>query len=401
MRLSISWFRATEHSPNPSAGYRRNRNRLATAKKKGRCGGCGAVLKSHYDVRPRLVRDLSCGNQQVFLEVPICRMLCLWCGVKTEELEWLADIPRYTRRFGLFVGHRCRESNVDAVAEELGLDWETVKNLDKLYMNEQLRLAGSAEPTVIGIDEIAVGKRHKYQIVVSDLLARRPIWFGGTDRSEASLDAFFTWLGPEKSSRIRLAVMDMWKAFRKSTLKPGNAPQARIVYDKFHIIGHLGKAIDLVRKSEYKRVAGDDRRYIKGKKYTLLARWNNLNEDGQKALRELFRVNRRLNTAYLLKESFGQLWSYVHPGWARRFFDRWRESLCGQGLPPFEKFAKLVEAHWDGIEAYCHADNKVALGFVEGLNNRIRAIQRQAYGFHDPEYFRLKILTCMLPKLPI
>ena len=321
--------------------------------------------------------------------------------MKTEELDWLANLPRYTRRFGFFVGNRCRESNVDAVAEELGLDWEPVKNLEKLYMAEQLRIAGSPEPTVIGLDEIAVGKRHKYRIVVSDLLARRPICFGGKDRSEASLDAFFTWLGPEKSSRIRLAVMDMWKAFRKSTLKPGHAPQARIIYYKFHIIGHLGKAMDLVRKREYKRVAGDDRRYIKGKKYTLLTRWCNLNENGKEALRELFRINRRLNTAYLLKESFGQLWHYVHPGWARRFFDRWRESLCDQGLPSFEKFAMLVEAHWDGIEAYCHADNKVAFGFVEGLNNHIRAIQRQAYGFHDQEYFLLKILTCMLPKLPI
>ena len=99
-------------------------------------------------------------------------------------------------------------SHVDTAIEELGLDWETVKILDKLFINEQSCLAGSAEPTVIG-------KRHKYRIVVSNLPARRPIWFGGTDHSEARFDAFFTWLGPEKSCRIRLALMDIWKAFRK------------------------------------------------------------------------------------------------------------------------------------------------------------------------------------------
>jgi transposase len=140
--------------------------------------------------------------------------------------------------------------------------------------------------------------------VVSDLELRRPIWFGGTDRSEASLNEFFRWLGPEKSGRIRLDVMDMWKAFRNSTLQPGHAPQAMIVYDKFHILRHLGTAMDVVRKQEYARLVGDVRRYIKGKKYLLLSRWHNLSKAKQQTLKELFRVNQRLCKAYLLKESF-------------------------------------------------------------------------------------------------
>jgi transposase len=93
------------------------------------------------------------------------------------------------------------------------------------------------------------------------------------------------------------------------------------------------------------------------------------------------------------------LWSYETAGWARRFFDQWCDSLKWQRLKPFEKFAAMVDAHWDGIVSYCHVDNKVSLGFVEGLNNKIRAIQRRAYGYRDEEYFRLKILTCMLEKL--
>jgi transposase len=319
--------------------------------------------------------------------------------VKTERLDWLAGNPFCTARFARHVGRRCRASPLSEVADELGLDWHTVKELDKEYMREQLTVAGLPSPRVIGIDEIAIAPRHRYRIVVSDLELRRPIWFGGEDRSEASLNAFYAWLGPEKSGRIRLAVMDMWKAFRASTLKPGHAPQAAIVYDKFHILRHLGEAMDRVRKREYHRLTGDDRRYVKGKKFVLLSRWDNLRADQQHHLAELFRVNRRLCKAYLLKESFGQLWDYQRAGWARRFFDRWRDALKWQRLPSFEKFARLVEDHWDGIEAYCHVENKVALGFVEGLNNRIRALQRRAYGYHDEDYFRLKILTCMLPKL--
>ena len=291
------------------------------------------------------------------------RLVCSRChGVKTERLDWLAETPAYTARLAKHIGRRCRSSPVDDVADEFDLHWHTVKDLDKLYMAEQLRIAGPPSPRVIGIDEIAIAAGHQYRIVVSDLERRQPIWFGGTDRSEASLDRFYAWLGPEKAGQIRLAVMDMWTAFRTSTLKPGHAPQAEIVYDKFHIVKHLGEAMDRVRKREYGRLVGVDRRYIKGKKFVLLSRWDNLSREKRDALDELFRVNTRLYRAYLLKESFGQLWRYRQPFAARRFFERWRASLRWQKLPSFEKFAALIESHWDGIEAYCHRDNKVALG---------------------------------------
>jgi transposase len=319
--------------------------------------------------------------------------------VKRERLDWLAENPRFTRRFAMRVGRSCRGETVADVAEDFHLDWHTVKDLDKEYMKEQLERAGPPSPRVIGIDEISIGKGHQYRIVVSDLLRGRAIWFGGQDRSEASMDEFYHWLGPEKSGKIRLAVMDMWKAFRNSTLKPGNAPQAAILYDKFHILKHLGETMDKVRKQEYAGMTGEGRRFIKGQKYALLSHWGNLTTDGKEALRLLFHANTRLNKAYLLKESFGQLWDYRSPAWARKFFDQWCYALRWQRLKPFQKFARLVESHWDGIEAYCHVENKVPLGFVEGLNNKIRVIQRKAYGFRDEEYLRLKILTCMLPKL--
>ena len=228
--------------------------------------------------------------------------------MKRERLDWLADNPLYTRRFAFYVGRRCRESTVQAIAEELHLEWHTVKELDKQYMREQLRRAGCPAPRVIGIDEIAVGWGQRYRIVVSDLERGRPIWFGGKDRSEASLDEFYAWLGPKKCRKIRLAVMDMWKAFRNSTLKEGHAPQAQIIYDKFHIMKHLGVAMDEVRRREYARLSGQRRRFIKGQRYHLLSRWENLTVEGKQALKRLFRANRRLNKAYLLKESFGQLW---------------------------------------------------------------------------------------------
>ena len=337
---------------------------------------------------------------RVYLDVEIRRVACKGCGqVKQERLGWLADQPFYTQRFAFFVGRRCRAMTITDVAQETRLDWTTIKALEQQYMREQLRRLGTPAPTVVGVDEISIRTGHTYRIVVSDLVRRRPIWFGGTDRSEASMDAFYEWLGPKKSHRIRLAVMDRWKPFRTSTLTPEHAPQAAILFDKFPILCHLGDALDTVRKAEYARLTGKDRRFIKGQKYTLLSHRENLTTQGRRSLKLLLNANKRLSTAYILKEQFDQLWSYQKAAWARRFFEHWRDSLKWQRLKPYEKFATMIDRPWDGIAAYCKPENKVALGFVEGVNNKIRVIQRRSYGLRDEEYLRLKILTCMLPPI--
>ena len=351
-----------------------------------------------YDRRVRRVRDLPSGGFRIVLELEVRRVACRSCGtVKRERLEFLADNPHFTKRFAFYVGRRCRQASIRDVAMELKLDWGTVKTLEMQYMRAQLKRAGTPGPQAIGIDEISIRKGHSYRIVVSDLVRRRPIWFGGEDRSEASMAQFYAWLGADKSRKIKLAVMDMWKPFR--TVARTQAPQAAILFDKFHIMRHLGEALDKVRKAEYARLGGKDRRFIKGQKYNLLSRRDNLTLDGKRSLKILLAANKRLNTAYVLKETFGQLWDYGREGWARRFFDNWRASLKWQRLAPYERFADMIDRHWDGIAAYCKPQNKVSLGFVEGLNNKIRVFQRRAYGLRDEEYLRLKVLSCMLPPL--
>lgn len=317
--------------------------------------------------------------------------------MKTEKIEFLADYEGFTKRFAIGVGRLCSKMTNQDVAKLMNLDWHTVKNLDKQYMRMKLDAAPEVNPQVVGIDEISRRKGHDYRIIVSDIERRRAIWYGGEDRTEKSMDMFYDWLGPEKSAKIEIAVMDMWKAFSKSTRN--KAPQAKILFDKFHVLRHLNEALDKVRKREYGKMTGSERKYIKGSRYILLSNKENLDNDGRKNLKALLRVNKRLNTAHMLKESFSQLWDYESSGWAKRFFDNWKESLKWQRLKPFEKFAKMIERNWDGVAAYCDAEKKVALGFVEGLNNKIRVIQRRAYGLRDEEYLKLKILTCMLPEL--
>ena len=334
---------------------------------------------------------------RIYIRFEQRRVKCAGCGgIKVESLDWLAKNPRYTKRFAHQVGKLCREMSNKAVAESMYLDKETVKDLDKLYMEELVKKYPIVTPRVIGIDELSIRKGHTYRIIVSDIERGRPIWIGGEGRKEEDLDRFFQVLGAKKSKRIELAVMDMWKAFRNSV--ENNIPKANILYDKFHILRHLSEAIDKVRRSEYRRVSQKDRAFIKGQRYTLLSHRANLSTESKQALKKLLAANKRLNTAYILKEEFSQLWDYQSEAWARRFFENWKEQLKWQRLKPFEKFATMIDKHWDGIASYFLPANKVKLGFVEGLNNKVRVIQRRAYGFHDEEYLKLKILTAFLPK---
>jgi transposase len=342
------------------------------------------------------VRDLDAGATRIYLEFEYRRVACPHCkAVKRETLSMLAKSARFTQRFEDRIGQLCREMSIKRVAELNRLSWDQVCRMEKGYMR---RLLGQHPPSLqlrtIGIDEISIHKGHVYAVVVADLDQRRPIWLGGQGRTEQDLQLFFDAMGPERCKTIELAVMDMWKPFRKATRN--HAPNAQIVYDKFHIMRHLADALDQVRRSEYKRVNEKERRFIKGQRYTLLSHKSNLDMEGRRALQMLLKANKRLHKAYLLKESFGQLWDYTNPAWARKFFERWKDQLRWQRLKPFEKFAALIENHWDGIVSYCHPDHKVSLGFMEGLNNKIRVIQRRAYGIKDQEYLMLKVITSFI-----
>ena len=228
------------------------------------CKDCGRIHRRLYDRTTHGARDLSCGDTRVYIEFEVRRIRCPCTGkVRREHLDFLADNPLYTKRFAWQIG--CRASSIKDVAKEFNLHWGAVKELDKQYMRAQLERIGQPGPKAIGIDEISVRRPHEYRIVVSDLIRGWPIWFGGKDRSEASMKEFYDWLGPKKTKGIRLALMNMGKPFRSAT--NDRAPQAAILFDKLHVMRHLNDALDKVRKSQYARLSGKARRYIKGNKY--------------------------------------------------------------------------------------------------------------------------------------
>jgi transposase len=227
--------------------------------------------------------------------------------------------------------------SIKRVAELSRLGWQQVHDIECAYMRRLLaKQPISDNLEAIGIDEISVRKGHSYQIVVADLNPENPhpIWMGGTGRTEDDMKLFYSEIGEERSKGIRLAVMDMWKPFRKATNT--YSPQALIVFDKFHVLRHLSDALDHVRRQEYHRVSDKERTFIKGQRYTLLSHHANLTTDGRRSLKLLLKANKRLHTAYLLKESFGQLWDYRSSACARRFFENWKRQLRWQKLEPFK-----------------------------------------------------------------
>jgi len=368
---------------------------ITPASKKTVCQ-CGHTQNGWYDQRTRLIRDLDCGGKAIYLKVGIRRINCRRCNVvKTETLKWLMTSSHFTNRFEEKVGRMARQMPLTEVAKLNQIGWDQAWQMELTYMKDLVSRHPLPENLrAVGMDEISIRKGHVYRIVVADLDRQCPIWVGGKGRTEADMRLFYNFIGDERARTIELAVMDMWKPFRNIAAE--RAPQAKIIFDKFHILNHLSKAVDSVRCSEYKRVNVKERKYIKGQRYTLLSNKANLDTEGRRSLKALLKVNDRLHRAYLLKESFAQLWDYSYPASARKFFERWKSQLRWQRLKSFDTFAAMIDKHWDGIVSYCHPDNKVSLGFMEGLNNKIRVIQRRAYGIRNDEYLSLKIITSFI-----
>jgi len=374
------------------------RHHPATALKKTTWGGCGRVRTGGDDRRGRQGRALGRGALRLYLELAVRRVPCRGGGTgKREQRDFLADNLFYPTRFADYVGRRWRAATIKDLAQELPRDWDTGKEVDKQYLRAQLARAGTPGPQAIGSDESSLRTRPTERIVVSDLSRGRAIWGGGEDRSEESLKQFYPGLGATKANRLRLAVRDMGKPFRTATVT--QAPQAAIRFDQFPIMRHRGAGLNAGRKAAYRRRGGKDRRYSKGQQSMRLSRRENRSLEGKPALRAWRAAKKRWPTADRLRESCGQLGRSPPEGWARRCCENWRASRKGQRLKPDEQFAERIARPGEGSAAYGKPEPKGARGCVAGLNNKIRVLQRRAYGLRDEEDLRLKILTCLLPAL--
>jgi transposase len=306
--------------------------------------------------------------------------------VRTESLPFVNGKARYTARLEAVVAQDCEAAPVSRVAVQRGLPPETVRRMDKRVLRRWAATRPRRPLHYLGVDEIFLGKTVKFLTVVSDLESGEPLWVG-LERKRETLDQFFATLSWPRRRAIRAVCVDMWEPFRLSLRT--QVPHAKIVYDKFHVLRHASEALDETRRAEFFRQGGEARGLIRGKRWLLLRRWAHLDDEERETLRGLFAVNRRLAKAYLLKEQLAQLWTYTYEAAAHRFLTNWLLALRWQRLPAFQKLARLLMQHLDGILNYCH--EKVPFGKVEAINGNIRAMLRRGRGYRDHEYLLLKV----------
>jgi transposase len=350
------------------------------------CSGCGRRVSEIREVYEREVRDLACFEYQTTVVLELYRVRCPNCGVKAEKVEQLPSKAPFSKRFEEAVGRACESASARQVARQLGLATSTVRAIDLRYLERWS--AGRRQPPLrqMGVDEIYLGKKQKFMTVVSNLETVEPLWMG-PERKKETLDQFFrTQLVAKQRRAIAAVCTDMWKPYQLSLEEW--APQARLVYDKFHVLQHANAAIDEVRRAEFFRQGGRRRELVKGKRWLLLSRWVNLEAGQKRQLNQLFSLNRRVMKAYLLKESLDRLWNYRYEGAMLRYLQSWIDQLRWQRLKPFEKLAGMLLDHLEGILNYCRT--KVPLGVVEAVNGNIKALLRRGRGYRNLRYLLLK-----------
>jgi transposase len=350
------------------------------------CSGCGRKLSEVYDTYEREVRDLPCFEFRTTVVIELYGVRCPDCGVKTEKVPQLPSKAPFSKRFEEAVGLACESAAVRRVAKQFGLSPSTVRAIDLRYLKRWTASRRKPALRQMGIDEIDLGKQQKFLTVVSNLETGEPLWFG-RERKKETLDEF---LGQELSafqrSVIGAACVDMWEPFRQSLEQW--VPKCQIIYDKFHILQHAGKAVDEVRRAEFFRKGGPARDIVRGQRWLLLSSWVNLDRSKKRQRNQLFTLNRRVMKAYMLKESLARLWDYVYEGAMLRYLQSWIDQLRWQRLAPMEKLATMLLNHLEGILNYCRT--KIPMGVVEAVNGNIKALLRRGRGYRDLNYLLLK-----------
>jgi transposase len=371
-----------------------------------RCSRCGEVVVEVHDTSVRRVRDLPIGEWDTWLLVPRSRLQCPRCGPTVEAVPWLDRYQRMTKRLADKIARLAQVLPIKQVAAWFGVSWDTVKQIDQRALATRL---GPVEAQwdglrVLAIDEFAIQRGHQYATVVIDPTRKRVVWIC-RGRDQLALRGFFTALGPTRCAALEAVALDMWAPYAAEVR--AHCPRAQLVYDLFHVVAKYGhEVIDRVRVDETNRLARaagpgpirTQRRVIKGTRWLLLRNREHLRTRADRVrLRELLQANRSLFIVYVLKDDLKQLWRYVCPRAARRWWLDWRRRAVASRLPALRRFVKILERHLDGILSHCRYP--LNTGMLEGINNKIKVIKRMAYGFRDDTYFFLKIRAAF-PGIP-
>ncbi len=354
-----------------------------------RCSSCNS-----RDVvcRGQISRDflgLCIGLKKVFFRLAIQRVGCRLCGrVRQVNVDFAPSRRSYTKRVERFVLCLLRFATIKDVAYITGLGWDVVKDILKRSLQQRFRRPCLKGVRRIAVDEIAIGKGHRYLTVVLDLDSCR-VLFVGDGKGADALKPFWKRVCRCKQCKIRAVAIDMSPAYISAVQK--NLPAVKMVFDHFHITQLCNKMLGNLRKALYRKATEEQKKVLKGTRWLLLKNQENLDPKRREKqrLQVALDLNEPLFVAYYLKEELRQFWQCDNKAQAERFLLDWCARAESAGIQHLKRFAQTIAGHRTGLLAWY--DEPISTGPLEGINNKIKTMKRQAYGYRDIEFFKLKI----------
>ena len=355
-----------------------------------RCPACGSRHVIRRGTYRRRLRGVPVGSRRVQIEVDVPRIGCQDCGAVRQVRVKFADERRsYTKTFERYVLDLSRRMTIQDVARHLQVSWDVVKDIQKRSLTKRFGKVRLRHLTHLAIDEICIGRGHRYLTVVLDLVSGAVVFVGDGKGADA-LNPFWKRL-KASHAKIKAVAMDMSPAYIQAVTQ--HLPKAAIVFDHFHLVKLFNEKLSDLRRELY-REARDllHKKVLKGTRWLLLKNPENLDTTANEVvrLREALRLNEPLATAYYMKEDLRQVWQQYGKRDARRVLDDWICRAEKSGIRMLIKFAHTLAGHRTGILAF-YDHGAISTGPLEGTNTKIRVLQHQAYGYRDTEFFKLKI----------
>lgn len=344
------------------------------------CARCGRVIVRVKDYSTRHWRHLDLWGVKTFLRARIARLVCWFCGATTQPVPWAAHRSRFTYPFERQVAWLAQKTDLTAVSRFFRITWRSTHRIIRRVVSRKLDDSRLDGLRLIGIDEISYRRRHRYLTLVVDHVRGRVVW-ARDGRKAKVLRRFFWDLGPQRRHQLQAVSMDMWRAYIHVVRR--FARQARIVFDRFHIVRYLNDAVDQVRRELVATLEGEARRNLKHTKFPLLRSRQSCSPHDRRVLEDQVRANRPLYRAWLLKDDFMDLYTYKQEAAARRFLEGWLQRATRSGLKPIQRVARLLQKHLDGVVAWVRWP--ISNSRVEGTNNRIRLLSHRSFGVHSAQ----------------
>jgi len=355
------------------------------------CGVCGRPARRVAGTRrpERRWRDLAMREHLVELVYAPHRVWCPRCGLRVERVPWADTWQRVTHALARAVAVLARELNWTAVATHFRLNWKTVGAVVEGAVLWGLAHRRWESVHVLGIDEVSRRKGQQYLTVIYDLARGRVLWVG-RERTTATMERFFAWLGPRRARAIHTVCCDMWRIYIDAVQT--HLPEATLVFDRFHVSQYLSRAVDEVRRQAWRRMQGREKAEFKRTRFLWLTNPENLQRTERTRLSALLRLNSPIVKAYLLKEDLRRFWDYRSTAWAEAHLRQWLWRASHSRLEPFQKLARTLRVHLDGILAWTRI--RVTNGALEGMNNKIKVISHRAFGYQTSWTYIANIYHC-------